>query len=572
MLSVRKRTRSGTLETTKISQWGSKNCHLNTAIWYSKYPTLSILLVATVTQRIPSHDLEARRAAREWRDRPWLPRALSEVDGRSKEATHWDDDSWSTSTLVDYAPRWDDELSPPRCSSPSPTVLSFADPLPQQPTITPGNQLLADLPAFEFCHRFSEPKRTINIPFHLKEKMANYLRRTVEAICFDWYRRWMPNQAQLLIVDAPDQLDLPAWTYLLSHHHSGHVIQVEAWETGFDNWMILSCQHISHIAAHHYDFDSDEITSAIRLAIGLKDIRRAEAMQAVVKTLYDDLTKSIDPDVDDFFLDIVPESWQSLKPQPNQFRCLNKILDLVCRNLIKQIQRNILKTHIHSGSDYAEIQVVMETKCAVLLPDNEKRLRYIFNALKSCRDLRNYTEHRIHLTCQKAEEMAKTAAGLMEAIGEETVASTIINLFHDTVSEMSALKPHDDLPQSILFLRVFKQSLKQLACWQHPVSSPQSSIQNGCQVVIRRLCHPFRYCMQPVFKYLLDPLIKKARKESEAWRPYDERAYNHDSRRWVRKLVDGYDLTAGWYDAIKAGKLSVDVARSPAVDYWGGRF
>ncbi|KAI4166939.1 MAG: hypothetical protein LQ343_007611 [Gyalolechia ehrenbergii] len=551
---------------SKLSRCGHKIKRSIVAAHGSKCPTSTLSLTVSAVKRIPAHDLAARRAARESRPKPWtqpknygwdaIPLSLTiKVDTTNSCYAP------STSSIGDwYTPSTGSSLD---LSSPSPTLLKFASPLPEQLTTTYGTKFLKDFPAFEFFRYFLEPARTLDIPLLQKYNLANYLRQTAEVSCFDLYRRWMLEQADLIIVDGPDQLDLPAWIALLDQHNRR--LPKEAFGVDFEGWMISACETIRHKAVHREDFTTDKILTTVRLALGLNNVQRAEKIQEAVKTMYDDLSSGRDPDY--HFIDVVPNSPLPLKPQPNQFRMLYSILDLVCRKLFDRI--NLQSPNAFPGTslkqlEYGHLQAWVETHFHSLMPGQESG-QYIHRLTSGCRTLRNCVEHRNTINSNDSRALMKDAANLMLVIGDAQAACHILQTFRRAASEISNITPHDDLPRPILFLR----NMKQLSCWQERDYSSQGLSLSGPRELIPRKHHPYRYCLRPIFD-LLEPLIKKARKEEKNW-AHSLPLYEGHFPKFERGLNRAYELTARWYDCIHTGLLEVDEVRSPTVESWDGK-
>lgn len=190
--------------------------------------------------------------------------------------------------------------------TPCSTPLTFTTPLPKDPTITRVNEYLKDIPDFNFFLRLSEPCRTVDIPARKKFGLANLLRWTVEVVCFDWFRRWMPEEVDLIMLDGSEQLDLPAWLSLLREHY--RCAPAEAF--GFpkydvESWWFLKVGGIGHDAVHHRDLTTDNISGVLRLALALKDEHKARYVQKSVKVLYDGLCGGVPLDRD--IIDIAPD-------------------------------------------------------------------------------------------------------------------------------------------------------------------------------------------------------------------------------------------------------------------------
>ncbi|KAL8940592.1 MAG: hypothetical protein Q9216_002737 [Gyalolechia sp. 2 TL-2023] len=517
-----------------------------------------MFLTVSCAMRIPGHDLVARRAARESRPKPWrLPKA-SGLNAISVSLTAsvdaWGD--WYTPT-ADSSIDWS--------SSTSSQPMSFTSPLPATPTTIRGNEFLEDLPELDFLRYFLEPCRTVDIPVLQKFHLANYLRRTVEASCHEWYRRWMPEeQARLIILDGPDQLDLPAWIALVQKHLCKN--PKEAFAPKLDSWMILQCERIRHRSVHRGNYTTDFVLDAVRLACGLKDVERAKQTQEVVKRIYDDLSNGEEPGC--HFFDLAPSSRLPSKPQPNQFRMLYSVLDIVCRLLFRRIT-------LEFPDDFQELSLEQlewaDLECWVR--DNFYKLQYLMTLtqasvdrlMRSCRTIRNSVEHRGFLSREATRAMVEDAASLMSVIGEHDAAVEIQGIFQRVDDEMRHFVPNDDSPFPILFLRAFKR----LSCWRvreqvHSscVSPSSSSSPSSSQDLIPRSYHPYRHCMQPIFDILAE-LAQQARCQQYFWQP--KASYSRDED---FGLSQAYRLTGRWYEGIATGELEVDEARSPVVDAW----
>ncbi|KAL8942157.1 MAG: hypothetical protein Q9211_001526 [Gyalolechia sp. 1 TL-2023] len=420
---------------------------------------------------------------------------------------------------------------------------------------------LDDFPAFTFCRQFLEPPRTVDIPAPQKYELANYLRRTAEATYFDWYQRWMPEQADLIMLDGPDQLDLPAWVALLKRHYES--APEEAFGCKMEFWAITASEPLRHKAVHREDFTTDVVLSVVRVALGLNDVQRAEKVQEAVKSLYDDLCSGVEPGCN--FIDVAPNPRIPLKPKPGQFRMLYSVLDLVCRILFESIRLKIPDAFPNSCLEQLEfcwLQAQVDESYHRLIPGKVGR-HYICRLTWGCRTLRNCVEHRNIITAKAARSLVIDAANLMLAIGDTEAAREILRAFQQVSSEISNITPDDDLPRPVLFLR----RMEQLACWRE--RSCQGLSGSCSQDLIVRNHHPYRHCLQPIIEKL-EGLIKEARREEANW-SQTERLYEGHFPKFERGLYRAYGLTARWYDRIKTGDLDIEQARSPTVDYWDGK-
>lgn len=96
---------------------------------------------------------------------------------------------------------------------------SFASPLTANLEISRFNQCLKDARYLDFLLGFLEPRREVDIPTPIKFGLAIYLRRTAEAACFDCFRRWMPEQVDLIAVHSPIILIWRSGAVLLCSHY-----------------------------------------------------------------------------------------------------------------------------------------------------------------------------------------------------------------------------------------------------------------------------------------------------------------------------------------------------------------
>ncbi|KAL8717916.1 MAG: hypothetical protein Q9225_004894 [Loekoesia sp. 1 TL-2023] len=439
----------------------------------------------------------------------------------------------------------------------APASLRFTSPLSDSPKIDRVNQFLKDSPEFDFLLCFLEPCRSVDIPISRKFGLANYLRRTMETTCFDWFRRWAPRQMDLIIIDRPDHLDLPAWTKLLCECY--RELPDEAF--GFSDrsgysWHFSDVDRIRHDAVHRQDFTSDNILAAVCLTLALKDSNRAKEIQRVVKALYETLSSG--KSSDSAFMDIALNP--SLRPGPSRFNMLYSIMDLLCQNLFRFMKvrsADRLVGQVVEQTEFPQLQAVFESSRWSWFPKHEADT--LFWALRRlCSELRNRVEHRNVTDAKATRSIAEDAADVMQMLGEFKTAEEIMRIWKHSKSIISNIGPEECSSHPIYFLRM----MKHLDCWRTP--SVPVDLRSHSLVVRKK--HPYLYCM----RYFIETMERQAKREADNWSGLNE-GYGSAFRRTEFGVSEAYELATRWYRKISIGAIDVDEARSPAVDYWDGK-
>lgn len=431
--------------------------------------------------------------------------------------------------------------------------LRFTGPLSDSPKIDRANQILKDSPEFDFLLCFLEPCWSVDIPISRKFGLAIYLRRTMEATCFDWFRR----QMDLVVVDSSDHLDLPSWTKLLCECDRG--LPDEAF--GFSDrsgyfWHLLGVNRISHDAVHRQDFDSDSILAAVRLALALKDGNRAKEIQRVVKALYE--TFSSGKSSDSAFTDRALNP--SLRPGRSQFDMLYSIMDLLCQNLFRFMKvrsPDRLAGQVVEQTEFPQLQAVFNANRWSWFHKHDADT--LFRALRRlCRELRNRVEHRNVTNAKATRSIAEDAVDVMQMLGEFETAEEIMRIWKYSKSIISNIGPYNCLSHPIYFLR----TMKHLECWR----TPFGPVEVRSRSLIVRKNHPYLYCM----RHFIETFERQAKQKANNWSGLNE-LYEGTFTRTDFGVSEAYELAARWYRTIGRGAIDVDEARSPALDYWDGK-
>ncbi|KAI4120381.1 MAG: hypothetical protein LQ338_007058 [Usnochroma carphineum] len=519
-------------------------------------------------ERIPAHDLLARHAARQSYDRPWLTNSVLPSQGLSIRSVSNGTCVASASPYLQHdAPEeWDIQtpVTGTTSSVSSSTPLTFTSPLPRDPEIMRVNEFLKDIPGFDFSLRFLGPCRAVDIPVPQRTKLAKYLRCTAEAICFDWFRRWMPEQMELIMVGGADQLDLPAWAFLLEEHYRSAPADAFGLPTAhFDFWCFTSVGVFRHTVVHRRDFTTDRISAVLRLALALKDEQRASYVQYVVKTLYDALSSGEPLDYN--FIDEAPNLRPALTQQLDQFRMLYSIMDLLCQQLLNFSNAKSPGTFPDltiEELEFSDLEIWVHGNYRFLVPGKEGRY-YVDGLIRRCRELRNYVEHRNLMTAEQARSMAEAAANIAEMI-DVGPAKEIRRMLRRFSSAISNIRPNKDLPRSLGFLK----SMKHLDCWER--GSCLAASRNSSRALIVRQHHPYLYWARAAGD--LEVMAVRAERERNKWLHPEDPDFSNTRPAYDRGLIQAYGLTAKWYRKINSGEIDVDDARSPAVDLWNGKF
>ncbi|KAI4168636.1 MAG: hypothetical protein LQ343_006217 [Gyalolechia ehrenbergii] len=541
--------------------------------------------------RIPAHDLEARRAARESRQRPWL----DTVDQGSLQKARFCSNqrlqkSRPASTGVSTAPLssalqrrvtqrerrsrpWIKEgkggadagcmIPTPSTSLSSsesaPITLCFKSPLVENPKTTDTNKFLKDSSGFGVLLSFLETRRTVDIPVLQKLGLAHYLRRTTEATSFDWFRHWMPQQVDSLMLAHPDQLDIPSWAMLL--RDSLDKVPAEALGLPDRSDYLRHLEDISqirHDAVHRKDFSTENILRAVRHALAFKDETRAKELQQVVKALYENGTR--DDPLGSPFVDSALDL--SLRVGKSQFDMLYVVKYRLCRKLFEFIKVTCpdeLSGQLVEQTEFSDLQGIFAINGQKWFSSHEADI--VYGGLRRlCRELRNRVEHRNMINADELRSIAYDAGNVMLTIGQPETAKDIMYIRQRFAQTISQFKPEDCPSRLVQFLR----RMKHLNCWETPTLLESSK--DPLQPLVVREKHPYLHCMRSI----TEGLMQQAQDKRYRWAGQDAIG------RTIHGLTDFgishlYEITAKWYRKISEGEIDVDEARSPVVDYWDGK-
>lgn len=428
---------------------------------------------------------------------------------------------------------------------PSQTPLSFISPLNGAPEQFLLDKPLRDTPGFDFLLSFLEPCRAVDIPTSMKYVLANFLRCTTEATCFDYFTRWMPLQRDLAVVDSSDHLDLPAWTCFLREHSNG--LAADA---------LSGIDQIRHDAVHRQDFTTDNIYAAVRLTLALNDKHRAFEIQHFVRSLYEFLS-SATPSTCFPMLNALSSSYVS---RHGQFGMLYSTMELLCDKIFDFVQIKFpgeLAGQRVEDIEFPVLTGISDMRGRALLPEHEAYSLYWCLA-RLRRNLRNVVEHRTLTTAEQTRSVIMDGANVMLFLGDSDTAKGVLAIWKDFAYTMSNTGP---APSS--WPPTFRRSMDHLDSWEKP-SYPERSQSRSLDLAVRKH-HPYLYCLRP----LLEDLARKASQEADKWSRYSPLRCTTVSAS-ESGLCDTYSITARWYRKISAGEIDITDARSPATDYWDG--
>ena len=504
----------------------------------------SISLIIRCAEQLPAHDLKARRAARESRPRPWLENSVLLLSQPKQHAGAWF--SHSTSKT------WVDDETTLGGSTPREDI-PFTSPLNKDPKITRVNELLQHDSRYGFSLRFFEPRRALDISPLLRLGLAKYLRSTMETVCFDWISRWLPREADLMMLDAPDQLDLPAWVALLGEHY--HKAPTEAFGLSERcEWHFNSIERIRHDAVHRREFNADSILAAIRLAFFLNDHDRAEEIQWVVKVLYETLSSGKAPH--NAFKESAFNT--STKSQASPFDMMYSMLHLVSHRVFELVNRKSPDRFLGQVAEEVEYPILCGCDTSGLPTHGKDTLFLILDRLR--RELRNQVEHRNVTNAEEIREIVGDAVKAMLLLGESGTAKEILRIWRRFTFTVRNIDPQHCSSRPVEFLR----RMKDLDCWKGDSSLDCHQICSRDLIV--RKCHPYLHCMRP----FIQTLQQQAETRMSKWsgeEPFP--GYRFTTRE--PGLFHVYRISSKWYSKISTGELDIDEVYSPAVEYWSGK-
>ena len=87
-------------------------------------------------------------------------------------------------------------------------LLSWVSPLPDYTYIPEANRTTVQRLEFHFLSAFLSETCKVDLPFLMRQGLANFLLGCTEKACHAWMQKWHPLHLELLGIREPDELDL----------------------------------------------------------------------------------------------------------------------------------------------------------------------------------------------------------------------------------------------------------------------------------------------------------------------------------------------------------------------------
>ncbi|KAL9614045.1 MAG: hypothetical protein Q9167_001460 [Letrouitia subvulpina] len=381
----------------------------------------------------------------------------------------------------------------------------------------------------DFLSRFLAERRRIDIPFSERHGLINFLENALEQCCFDWYKKWAPEELDLAGIKVADDLDLEAWGYIIERlmerrRADPKIISAEAVTFDPADGLFYGAQDIRHNAVHRREYYPTLIRRAVRIACALRDRRLVDQIESVLRVLHhrhsDEDAYMITPEneaVAEAALQVIPTT---VKTAHQLVVKLENLLENALFNFAKKHALSIIDWEIAEEKELRDYDEQLRDYAeglgekGILLDDKTGSI--FRDCLRSARELRNRAAHREYLTPGRCRQQIEVARELAVIIQDDSLAAAVEEVSASFMPPQDAAWACKGISSSTKTV----EDCKRLCAWTHSEEYHWTSTARGNSS--KKMLAGFYYRADWTYRDLANRRLPEDLRQKSVWESFDK--------------------------------------------------